>query len=124
MMRRVLVDHSRRRSAAKRGGNAVRIDIEAVLAVEDGDQAPAGGTDALAVSRQDAEIDFEAIHDALAQLEALDPDQGKLVELRFFGGLSIDEAAKVLGVSPATVKREWAIARAWLQRELTAGEKS
>ena len=68
------------------------------------------------------EIDFAAVDDALKRLEALDPQQGRLVELRFFGGLSIKETADIIGVSPATVKREWAIARAWLQREITAGE--
>jgi RNA polymerase sigma factor (sigma-70 family) len=73
------------------------------------------------MSQRDADIDFEAVHHALERLESLDPDQGKLVELRFFGGLSIDEASQVMGISPATAKREWRIARAWLQRELTAG---
>ena len=63
-------------------------------------------------------MDFEAIDDALRKLEAIDADQGRLVELRFFGGLSIDETAQVTGVSSATVKREWAVARAFLQREL------
>lgn len=114
MMRRVLVDHARRRNADKRGGEAVRVDLEAVLSAEDGDAAGPAGAPA------PAEVDFEAVHQALERLEALDPDQGRLVELRFFGGLSIPEAASVMGISPATAKREWAIARAFLQRELGA----
>jgi RNA polymerase sigma factor (TIGR02999 family) len=115
-MRHVLVDHARRRGAAKRGGNARHVDLEALLeadAGELGDGANAG-----------AEVDFEAIDEALKRLEALDSQQGKLVELRFFGGLSIKETAEVIGISPATVKREWAAARAWLQRELTERARS
>jgi RNA polymerase sigma factor (TIGR02999 family) len=114
MMRRVLVDHARRRGAAKRGGNAPRVDLDAALAAEESGAAmqPAD------------EVDFEAVHQALERLETLDPDQGRLVELRFFGGLSIDEAAAALEISPATAKREWAIARAFLERELTAGMPS
>jgi RNA polymerase sigma factor (TIGR02999 family) len=111
MMRRVLVDHARRRSAAKRGDGAPHVDLDVVLQ-DEGAGLPPG---------RQAEIDFAAIDDALKRLEALDPQQGKLVELRFFGGLSIKETADVIGVSPATVKREWAIARAWLQREILAG---
>ena len=106
MMRRVLVDHARRRGAVKRGSDPERVDLEAALGSGDDDAA---------------EVDFEAVHQALERLEELDPDQGRLVELRFFGGLSIQEAAAVMEVSPATAKREWAIARAFLQRELTAG---
>ena len=119
MMRRVLVDHARKRTAAKRGGGALQVDIDAVLAVDDGEFTPVaeGGP----ASQQESGVDFAAIHDALERLEALDPRQGKLVELRFFGGLSIKEAAAVIDISPATAKREWAIARAWLQRELTTG---
>ncbi len=112
MMRRVLVDHARRRSAAKRGANPARVDLDVFLAAED------AGTGA---ARADDEVDFEAVHQALERLEALDPDQGRLVELRFFGGLSIQEAAEIMAISPATAKREWAVARAFLQRELTAG---
>ncbi|MGA7961972.1 MAG: ECF-type sigma factor, partial [Candidatus Acidiferrales bacterium] len=70
------------------------------------------------VPAQKQELDLVALDDALAKLTALDPQQGRLIELRFFGGLSIEETAVVLGVSPATVKREWATARAWLQREM------
>ena len=69
-------------------------------------------------------IDLVALDDALGKLAVLDSQQGRLIELRFFGGLSIEEAAVVLGVSPATVKREWATARAWLRRELKRYEKT
>jgi len=115
MMRRILVDHARRRSAAKRGDGAAHVDLDAVLQAE-GEDRP--------LQVQQDEVDFAAIDEALSRLEALDPQQGKLVELRFFGGLSIKETADIIGVSPATVKREWAIARAWLQRELMAGERA
>ena len=125
MMRRVLVDYARRRSAAKRGGHAERLDIDAVPAPGDDSEAPARASAETTVPADNAAVDFEAVHLALERLEALDPDQGKLVELRFFGGLSIKEAAEVLGVSAATAKREWAVARAWLQRELErAGERA
>ncbi len=120
MMRRVLVDHARRRSAAKRGGRERPLDIDALLAAEDGYDNAANRADAAPLPPSESEVDFEAIHNALERLEALDPDQGKLVELRFFGGLSIKDASAVMGVSPATAKREWAVARAWLQRELTS----
>jgi RNA polymerase sigma factor (TIGR02999 family) len=113
MMRRILVDHARRRATSKRGDGAPHVDLDAVLQEEGEDSAPPA---------QEEEIDFAAVDDALKRLEVLDPQQGKLVELRFFGGLSIKETADIIGVSPATVKREWAIARAWLQREITAGE--
>ena len=109
MMRRVLVDHARRRSAAKRGDGAPHVDLAAVLQ-EEGENSP--------LPSQETAIDFAAIDDALKRLEALDPQQGRLVELRFFGGLSIKETADIIGVSPATVKREWVMARAWLKREL------
>ncbi len=112
MMRRVLVDHARRRGAAKRGADPARVDLEEVLAAEDEGDGAAPAQD---------EVDFEAVHQALERLEALDPDQGRLVELRFFGGFSIQEAAEIMEISPATAKREWAIARAFLQRELTDG---
>lgn len=112
MMRRVLVDHARRRGAAKRGANPARVDLDAVLAAEDSGAGAAPAEDV---------VDFEAVHQALERLETLDPDQGRLVELRFFGGLSIHEAAEIMEISPATAKREWAIARAFLQRELSAG---
>ena len=102
MMRRVLVDHARARLADKRGGAMQRV--------------PLG--DAGAAPAQDDDLDVLALHDALERLAVLDPDQARLVELRYFGGLGIEDTAEALGVSPATVKREWAVARAWLRREL------
>jgi RNA polymerase sigma factor (TIGR02999 family) len=116
MMRRILVDHARRRKAAKRGEDPVRIDLDDVV------HARGAGAESdlqLQFSTTDQDPDFDQIDQALLRLEQLDPRQGKLVELRFFGGLSQEEAAEVLGVSLATVKREWAFARVWLQRELT-----
>lgn len=121
MMRRILVDHARRRSAAKRGDGAQHVDLDAVLLAE-GRDADAGQAGESALPTAEPEIDFAAVDEALKRLEALDPQQGRLVELRFFGGLSIKETADIIGVSPATVKREWAIARAWLQREITSGD--
>jgi RNA polymerase sigma factor (TIGR02999 family) len=101
LMRHILVDHARNRLAAKRGAGVPRLALDPELA-----PVPKPG------------IDLVALDDALSKLAALDTQQGRLIELRFFGGLSIEEAAVVLGVSPATVKREWATARAWLRREL------
>lgn len=110
LMRRILVDHARARLAAKRGGGMVLQSLE--------------GADALAVAlpaEPDGEtgVDVLALDEALTRLARLDPDQARIVELRFFAGLTIDETAAVCGTSPATVKREWAVARAWLRRELT-----
>jgi RNA polymerase sigma factor (TIGR02999 family) len=107
MMRRVLVDHARARLADKRGGALQRVTLGHVGA----------GTGPSA----DAELDVLALHDALDRLAALDPDQARLVEMRYFGGLGIEDTAEAMGVSPATVKREWAGARAWLRRELGDG---
>jgi len=99
VMRRILVDHARSRGAAKRGGDK--------LPLEEG---------AAAVPPPDVEL--LALDEALTRLEALDPQQSRVVEYRFFGGLGIEETAKLLNVSPATVKREWAMAKAWLHREI------
>jgi RNA polymerase sigma factor (TIGR02999 family) len=96
----VLVDHARERLAAKRGGGATRVSLE---------QVPV---------RLDDALDVLALNDALDQLGKIDPLQSKIIELRYFTGLNIDETADALKVSPSTVKREWAIARAWLRREL------
>lgn len=103
MIRRILIDHARNRQAAKRGDGAIKLSLDDALATPD---------------RRD--FDLVALDDALDDLGKLDPRQGKLVELRFFAGLSIEESAEVMGVSPATVKREWAVAKAWLYRELSA----
>jgi RNA polymerase sigma factor (TIGR02999 family) len=104
-MRQVLVDHARRRRAAKRGFGWQRITLE----VE-------GGNDA---SR---DVEFLALHTALERLEAVDARAARLVELRFFGGLTLDEAARVLGVSRRTVANDWVVTRAWLRRELEASD--
>ena len=105
LMRRILVDHARGRLSAKRGGGLQRISLgEGDLAAADGDA--------------DQEADILALHEAIERLAALDPGQARLVELRYFGGLTIEETAVTLRISPATVKREWSVARAWLRREL------
>ena len=102
-MRRVLVDHARGRLAEKRGGGIEKVTL----------------SDAAVGANDDDAVDVLALHDALERLAALDPDQARVVELRYFGGMNIDETAEALGVSAATVKREWAVARAWLKRELS-----
>jgi RNA polymerase sigma factor (TIGR02999 family) len=102
LMRRILVDHARERGALKRGGAAI-----AVTFAEEALPAP------------EAPLSLVALDDALRALCELDPRQGQVVELRYFGGLSVEETAEVLGLSPATVKREWTLARAWLHRELS-----
>jgi len=104
VMRRILVDHARGRDAEKRGGGVSAVSL--------------GDADAIAEQSSSEAVDVLALHDALERLAALDPDQAKVVELRYFGGLSIEETAETLGISPATVKREWSVARAWLKREL------
>ena len=111
MMRRVLVDHARTRHALKRGAAPVHVTLGAV--------EREGATAASDSSALDA-IDLLALDEALGRLAAFDPQKARLVELRYFGGLSIPEAAVALGVSQATVGREWAVARMWLRRELGA----
>ena len=101
-MRRVLVDHARARHAAKRGGGDVQITLG----------------DANAAAETPDAMDVLALDDALARLAEMDPRKARLVELRYFAGLSIPEAAAAIGVSQATVIREWAVARMWLRREL------
>ena len=101
LMRHILVDHARKRCAAKRGAGAPRLTLD-----------PQAGLP------QAKELDLVQLDDALNRLGDLDAQQSQIVELRFFGGLSIEETSMVLGVSPATVKREWATARTWLRWEL------
>lgn len=101
-MRQILVDHARARVTAKRGGGATRLELRDVA-----DQVQGASV-----------VDVLAVDEALARLSALDPEQGRLVELRFFGGLTHEEAAEVLGVSVPTVKRDWRSARAFLVQEL------
>jgi RNA polymerase sigma factor (TIGR02999 family) len=104
-MRQVLVDHARARATRKRGGGATRL----VLVEEEAAAAPSPLADVL------------AIDEAIGRLAARDPDSARLVELRFFGGLTVEETAEVLGVSAPTVKRDWRLARAFLARELATG---
>jgi RNA polymerase sigma factor (TIGR02999 family) len=101
LMRRVLVDAARARGADKRGGDAVRVSLSEALGRHD-----------------DLDEDVVALHDALEHLEQVDARKGRLVELRFFAGLSVEEAAEVLEVSPQTAARDWTFAKAWLRREL------
>lgn len=101
LMRRVLVDHARKHRAEKRGGGFTKISLDEAIDLPD---------------RQ--ELDLVALDDALDTLAAIDPRQSRMVELKFFGGLSVDEMAEVLGVSAATIKRDWTWARTWLYREI------
>src|SRR5258707_1022281 len=105
LMRRILVDHARRDHRVKRGGHALHVSLDD--ADPSSPQAPVDAIDAYALDR------------ALSRLEAIDPQQGRVVELRYFGGLTIEEAAFVMGLSAPTIKRDWAVARAWLYRALT-----
>lgn len=107
LIRRILVDHARARGASKRGGGLRQLTIEA-------DVAPAERRG------QAGELDVLALDGALSRLAELDPRQAHVVELRFFGGLDVEETAEVLGVSSPTVKRDWRTAKAWLYRELQA----
>ncbi|HEV7240656.1 MAG TPA: sigma-70 family RNA polymerase sigma factor [Thermoanaerobaculia bacterium] len=101
VMRRILVDHARRKKSDKRGGDMIAVTIGAALD--------------LAATEN---IDVVALDVALENLTAIFPQQARIVELRFYAGLTIDETAAVLGISPATISREWTMARAWLRREL------
>jgi RNA polymerase sigma factor (TIGR02999 family) len=103
-MRRVLVDHARGRNAHKRGHGAT------LVTVNDLDALPQAAAE---------EVDLVVLDDALSRLAALDARQGQIVELRFFGGLSVEETAALIGVSERTIKREWQMSRAWLRREMS-----
>lgn len=102
MMRRILVDYARSRNYAKRGGGAAQISLDEGLIVSD---------------ERSAEV--VNVHEALERLAEFDARKSQIVELRFFGGLSIDETAEVLSVSPGTVMRDWTLAKAWLRREIS-----
>jgi len=102
IMRQILVEHARGRAAAKRGGGATRLALDESLA----------GT-------KSADVDLIALDKALDNLTKLDVQQSRIVELRYFAGLTIEDTSEVLGISPATVKREWVTARAWLYRAMT-----
>lgn len=101
LMRQILVEHARAHQAAKRGGHAFKLTLDDAIALP-----------------QPADVDLVALDDALQRLSTLDTRQSRIVELRFFAGLSIEDAAEVLDISRATVAREWTIARAWLYREI------
>lgn len=104
VMRGILVDHARAHQSAKRGGAALRVPLDQDLAVS-----------------REAASDLVAIDEALSALSNVDERKAQVVELRFFGGLTVDETAEVLTVSPETVMRDWRLAKAWLMRELTRG---
>lgn len=104
IMRRILVDHARRHHAEKRGDHAVKVPLEEAVGVG-----------------QETDVDLIALDRALLKLADFAPRQGRIIEMRFFGGLTIQETAEVLGVSPATVKVDWSMARAWLFKELQGG---
>ena len=103
LMRRILVDFARARGYDKRGGGAQAVEL-----------------DEAAVMAGDKDTDMVALDEALNSLAEMDARQSRVVELRFFGGLSVEESAEVLKVSPATVRRDWSLARAWLRREMSA----
>jgi RNA polymerase sigma factor (TIGR02999 family) len=105
IIRRILVDHARNRGYAKRGGGAVQISLDERL-----------------VAPKARQVDLLALDEALASLSEFDPRKGRVVELRYFGGLSVEETADVLGISPETAKRDWKMAKTWLFAELS-GEK-
>ena len=103
VMRRILVDHARRHNV-KRGAGVQHVDL-----------------DEAAVVARDRTADLVALDDAMTALASLDPRKGQIIEMRFFGGLSVEETAEALDVSPATVRRDWSIAKLWLYRELSGG---
>jgi RNA polymerase sigma factor (TIGR02999 family) len=102
MIRRILVDHARARQTAKRGSDAPKLSLDEAIALP-----------------EKKEIDIISLDDALGALAKIDPQQARIVELRFFTGLTVEETAEVLGISPATVKRDWVTAKAWLYRDLS-----
>jgi RNA polymerase sigma factor (TIGR02999 family) len=102
-MRQILVEHARARHALKRGGEAQKLSLDEAM-----DQP------------EEREVDLMALDDALNDLARFDPRQARIVELRYFAGLTIEETARLLGISPAMVKREWNLARAWLHREISS----
>jgi RNA polymerase sigma factor (TIGR02999 family) len=103
LIRRILVDHARSHHAQKRGGEAAKLSLD----------------EAIRTPELRKDVNLVALDDALDRLAEIDPQQGRIVELRFFGGLTIEETAEVLKISPATVKRDWTVAKAWLYREIS-----
>jgi len=122
LMRRILVDHARARRAEKRGGGAEMVSLDAMNETPDHDERPGPAPTPTSLQHRDDDgeghEDLVAIDTALGQLAEFDPRQVKVVEMRYFAGMTVEETADALGISPATVKREWAMARAWLRREL------
>jgi RNA polymerase sigma factor (TIGR02999 family) len=110
LMRRILVDHARAKQYQKRGGGAPRVDIDDI--------------DNALVVQPESSTDLVALDDALQALAKIDERKAKVIEMRFFGGLSVEETAAALGVSPDTVMRDWRLAKAWLLRELRGGEEA
>jgi RNA polymerase sigma factor (TIGR02999 family) len=104
LMRQILVDHARKRQAGKRGGSDIKVPLEEAMVTTPGKN-----------------VDLVGLDEALTRLAVLDPQQSRIVELRYFSGLSVDETAEVLGVSSRTVKRDWNVAKAWLRQQI--GEK-
>jgi RNA polymerase sigma-70 factor, ECF subfamily len=107
MMRRILVDHARKHHAAKRGGNETRISLDEAISFP-----------------RDVEMEVMAVDEALMDLSRLDPQQGRVVELRFFGGLTLDETAEVMAISRSTVQREWNMAKSFLYNQLSKQNRS
>jgi RNA polymerase sigma factor (TIGR02999 family) len=105
LMRQILVDYARSRGAAKRGAD-LRVELDGAV-----------------IAARERDIDVLALDDALTQLTELDEQQGRIVEMRFFAGLSVEEIGEVLGISRSTVKREWNVAKAWLSRQIKRGER-
>ncbi len=102
MMRRILVDHARAKNASKRGDGICRVTLDEEI-----------------IGAGQRDVDVLALDEALDKLAKLDPQQSRIVELKFFGGLSIEDTSAILKISPATVKRDWAMAKAWLFREMS-----
>lgn len=113
IMRRVLVDYARRRDADRRGAGARKLSLSDTLAALEAEQVSSNAA-------SDDDVDVVAIDAALLKLEQIDAPQSQIVELRYFGGLTLEETADVVGISLASVKREWTMARAWLKRELAS----
>ena len=124
LMRRILVDHARARLASKRGGGAAVVSLDEIISPSEPDDAGHSGAHFTPEPQHfdgETDDDVAAIDEALTRLAALDQRQSRIVEMRYFGGLTIEETAQAMEISDATVKREWTLARAWLRRELSRG---
>ncbi len=118
LMRRILVDYARARAANKRGGGAPVVSLDELAQPQEDGSAPDKTPTALHHLDAHTQDDVAAIDAALTRLEQVDPRQAQIVEMRYFGGLTVEQTAEALDISDATVKREWTLARAWLKREL------